>query len=173
MRFKTFLSPIHDTPGMRNELLVETQTLFDQLRQSFSRLRPIRDDYPLVPIEHGFNWHACMSGLHIPSLYLVVFRSIRRADADLHMLKRFDDRAFEDAQAAPGFLFYFKGQITPARECLSFCLWGSREQARTASARPDHVAAANLVADMYESYDLERHAVKQQRGMLVFERLTG
>lgn len=155
------------------ETSVDTQTDFALLRDAFNELEPVREDYPLVPIEDGFNWTACTAGITIPPLYLVVFRSIRRADADLAVLKAFDDRAFEDASKAPGFLFYFKGQVTPELECLSFCLWGTQEQARAASARPDHVAAANLVAEMYESYDLERHSLRQQRGMLVFERITG
>ena len=158
---------------MSNLPFVSSDASLDQARDAFSFLRPIRDDYPLVPIQDGFNWEACASGIKVPQLYLVVFRSVRRKDADLSMLKEFDDRAFEDAQRAPGFLFYFKGQITPERECLSFCLWGSREQARSASARPDHAAAASLVTRMYESYDLERHTVRQQRGMLVFEHVTG
>jgi hypothetical protein len=155
------------------ETSVETTSDFALLRDAFDQLRPVRDDYPLVPIEDGFNWGDCAAGLYIPPLYLVVFRSVRRADADLAMLKAFDDRAFEDARQAPGFLFYFKGQLTPDRECLSFCLWGSQDQARSASDRPDHVAAASLVADMYESYDLERHTLRHQNGILVFDRLTG
>lgn len=158
---------------MINETFVETTTDFALIREAFDELRPVREDYPLVPIEDGFNWDECAAELNIPSLYLVVFRSVRRTDADLAVLKAFDDRAFEDASRAPGFLFYFRGQVTPDLECLSFCLWGTQEQARAASARPDHLAAASLVADMYESYDLERHTLWQQRGMLVFERMTG
>jgi hypothetical protein len=156
---------------MSSEPLVHSRTQLDQARDAFGALRPVRDDYPLIPIEDGFNWDACASGLDFQSLYLVVFRSIRRADADLAMLQTYDDRAFEDARRSPGFLFYFKGQVTPGRACLSFCLWETQEQARMASARPDHIAAASLVAQMYESYDLERHTLRHQNGRLVFERL--
>jgi hypothetical protein len=156
---------------MSSETFTEPTPDTGTLRGAFNGLQPVRDDYPLLPIERGFNWEECTAGLSIPSLYLVVFRSVRRADADLATLKAYDDRAFEDAQQAPGFLFYFKGQLTPDRACLSFCLWGTREQARAASGRADHVAAANLVAQMYESYDLERHTLRHQNGMLVFDRL--
>ena len=158
---------------MINKLLTDETTQFDVARRAFDHLEPIRDDYALVPIQDGFNWEACASGIHVPELYLVVFRSVRREDADLVMLKEFDDRAFEDAQRAPGFLFYFKGQITPERECLSFCLWRSRAEARSASDRTAHADAANLVTRMYESYDLERHRLHQKDGSLVFERLPG
>ena len=143
------------------------------MREAFSFLRPVRDDYPLIPIEDGFNWQACADGIDIPDLYLVVFRSVRRADADTAILKEYDDLAYEDARAAPGFLYYFRGQLTPERSCLSFCLWQSRAEARSASARTPHASAAGLVSRMYESYVLERHCLTQERGMLVFQRLTG
>jgi hypothetical protein len=171
--FKTGIPFPGDTECMRNDVFADTETTLEQARDAFSSLRPVRDDYPHLPIEEGFNWEECAAGLSISSLYLVVFRSVRRADADLATLKAYDDRAFEDAQQAPGFLFYFKGQVTPERACLSFCLWGTREQARSASVRADHVAASNLVAQMYETYELERHTLRHQNGMLVFDRLVG
>ena len=143
------------------------------LRDAFSQLTPVREDYPLLPIEHGFNWDECTEGLQIPQLYLVVFRSIRRVDADVERLRWFDDRAFDDASQAPGFLFYFKGQATPGRACLSFCLWKTRQLARSASDRPAHAEAASLVAEMYETYDLERHRLYARDARLVFERLPG
>jgi hypothetical protein len=158
---------------MSSQTYFSNTDLLNQARVAFSKLTPIRDDYPFLPIEHGFNWDECASGIRIPPLFLVVFRSIRRTDADLEMLREFDDRAFADAQRDHGFLFYFKGQVTPERACLSFCLWATPQQARAASDRPDHVAAARLVRQMYESYELERHMLCQQHGMLVFERLTG
>ncbi len=57
------------------------------------------------------------------------------------------------------------------RECLSFCLWESREQARRASGGPLHRAATGIVAEMYESFSLERYDVMKvggRRGRLVF-----
>jgi hypothetical protein len=60
-----------------------------------------------------------------------VFRSVRRATAELGLLKEHDDRAFEAALEAGGLLRYFKGQMNQRRECLSFCLWERKEQAVT------------------------------------------
>jgi heme-degrading monooxygenase HmoA len=156
---------------MRNEVFCDAETDFVTVRQAFSRLKPARNDYALVPIDKGFNWDECAGDLQIPDLYVVVFRSVRRADANLEILQEFDDRAHADAQSAPGFVFYFKGQLMPGRECLSFCLWRSRAEARAASNRPDHAAAAGLVREMYESYDLERHILTQEQGRIVFTRL--
>ena len=55
---------------------------------------------------------------------------MRRVTAELRLLKEHDDRAFKAALKAGGLLRYFKGEMNQRRECLSFCLWGSREQAR-------------------------------------------
>lgn len=59
------------------------------------------------------------------------------------------------------------------RECLSFCLWESREQAVTASGGTSHRTAARVTAEMYESYDLERYEVAKGAGGLVFRWLEG
>lgn len=148
-------------------------TDLQEVRAAFSHLTPVREDYPLRSIEQGFNWSECAAGIDLASLYLVVFRSVRRSDADLELLREFDDRAHEDASHAPGFVHYFKGQVTPERYCLSFCLWRSRQEARAASDRQAHCEAADLVARMYESYELERHMLHMRHGMLVFERQSG
>lgn len=152
-------------------MYLDNATCLEDVRAAAADLSPVRADYPVLPIERGFNWAECLDGIELPPLYLVVFRSVRREDADLEMLRAFDDRAFEDARLAPGFLYYYKGQVTPARECLSFCLWATRDEARAASDRPEHVAAARLVARMYESYELERYTLANVNGMLRFERL--
>jgi hypothetical protein len=142
----------------------------EEVRAAFSHLRPVRDDYPMAPIQDGFNWDECAARVAMPPLYLVVFRSVRRADADVDLLRTFDDRAYEDACRAPGFLYYFKGQVTPERACLSFCLWESRSLARAASGRTAHRDAAGIATAMYDSYRLERYQLLEQHGKLVFNR---
>ena len=52
---------------------------------------------------------------------------------------------------APGFVHYFKGPMGPDGSCLSFCLWQSRADARSAAGRPAHVEAVGLLDEMYES----------------------
>jgi hypothetical protein len=60
------------------------------------------------------------------------------------------------------------------RECLSFCLWEDREQARRASGGASHRTAAAITADMYESYVLERYdLIKEASGDLDFRRHEG
>ena len=102
----------------------------------------------------------------------MVFRSVRRPAADLDLLKEHDDRAYEDAVEAGGLLRYFKGEMNGRRECLSFCLWESRERAMAASASASHRKAAQITAQMYESYTLERYYLaREEAGDVVFRRL--
>jgi hypothetical protein len=143
----------------------------ESLYEACQRLTPINPDYANSPIEEGFNWSSCLQDACFDRLYVVVFRSVRCATADLDLLREYDDRAYADAEGAGGLLFYFKGLMNERRECLSFCLWESREQARRAAGGASHREAAAITAMMYESYTLERFDLIKQRGRLVFRRL--
>ena len=123
------------------------------------RLSPIHPDHATLPIERAFNWSSCLSGVPFDRLYLVVFRSVRRAAADLDLLREHDDLAYADALEAGGLLCYFKGEMNERRECLSFCLWESRQQAQRAARGVSHTSATRITGQMYESYRLERYDV--------------
>jgi hypothetical protein len=141
------------------------------LYEACQQLTPIDPDYANSPIEEGFNWSSCLEGATFDRLYVVAFRSVRRASADLDLLREYDDRAYDEAKSAGGLLFYFKGLINERRECLSFCLWESREQARNAADGASHRAAATIMSEMYESYSLERYDLIKGGGTLLFRRL--
>jgi len=111
------------------------------------------------PIGEGFNWSSCLRGVPFEDLYLVVFRSVRLETADSDLLRRYDDLAFSEAWETGGLLRYFKGELNERCECLSFCLWESREQAVAAASGAKHATAAGITARMYESYVLERYEV--------------
>src|SRR5918998_5116499 len=146
----------------------QAATLYEACQQ----LAPVDPDYANLPIEEGFNWSSCLEGASFDRLYVVAFRSVRRASADLDLLREDDDRAYADAKSAGGLLFYFKGLINERRECLSFCLWESREQARRAASGASHREAATITAEMYESYTIERYDLIKQgtQENLVFRR---
>ena len=132
--------------------------------EAFQRLAPVTPDYALCPIDEGFNWTDALAGLDAGQWYLVVFRSVRRSTADVEMLTEYDDRAYQEALAASGLLYYFRGTLNPTRACLSFCVWESQRQAQQASALPLHRAAMRIVAQMYDSYQLERYIVTKRSG---------
>ena len=143
------------------------------LYEACQRLSPIDPDYANLPIEEGFNWSSCLDEACFDRLYVVVFRSVRRASANPDLLREHDDRAYAEAEGAGGLLFYFKGLVNERRECLSFCLWESREQARRAAGATSHREAAAITAEMYESYTIERYDLIKQGAQenLVFRRL--
>ena len=140
------------------------------LYESCLRISPRHPDYVTLPIQYGFDWSS-LSGCSFDRLYLVVFRSARRSTADLTLLREYDDRAYEEALASGGLLKYFKGHANERGECLSFCLWETREQARMAAGAASHRSAADITAQMYISYVLDRYWLKKAEGKLIFERI--
>ncbi len=143
------------------------------LHRACQQISPIYPDYATRPIQDGFSWSSSLVGYAFERLYLVVFRSVRRPSADLDLLREQDDRAYEVALESGGLLRYFKGEANERGECLSFCLWETREQAKEAAGAAAHRSAADISVLMYESFMLERYwltKVVSARGeRLIFE----
>jgi|SRR5215204_5094615 len=138
------------------------------LYEACRRISPRHPDYATRPIEDGFEW-SYLSFCDFEQLYLVVFRSLRRPEADLDLLREHDDRAYEEALESGGLLRYFQGVANERGECLSFCLWETREQARKAAGAASHRSATGITAQMYLSYVLDRYWLKKGGEQLIFE----
>jgi len=146
------------------------------LYEACQQLSPIHPDYATLPIQEGFNWSSSLGDVGFEQLYLVVFRSVLRATADLELLYELDELAHAEAIEAGGLLFYFRGVINDRRESLSFCLWEDGEQARKASGGSSHRAAMGIVIEMYEFYILERYDLAKvggTKGSFVFRPREG
>jgi hypothetical protein len=141
------------------------------LHRACQQISPLHPDYATRPILEGFDWVSSLADCPFDRLYLVVFRSVRRQEADLVMLHEHDDRAFEEARESGGLLRYFKGHANEQGQCLSFCLWETRKQARRAANAASHHSAAAVSAQMYVSYVLERYWLTNVEDKLVFERI--
>ena len=137
------------------------------LEEACEKISPLSPYYVNEPIDRGFDWSP-LNEIPFERLYLVVFRSVRRAGADVELLREHDDRAYEDALRSGGLLFYFKGTVNERRECLSFCLWETREQAVHASASASHGRAAEISTQTYDAYELERFDLLKGDGGPVF-----
>jgi hypothetical protein len=131
------------------------------VHRACQQISPIYPDYAARPIQDGFSWSSSLAGCAFERLYLVVFRSVRRPSADLELLREHDDRAYEKALESGGLLRYFKGEANELGECLSFCLWETREQAIEAAGAAAHQSAAEISVRMYESYELDRYWLKK------------
>jgi hypothetical protein len=141
----------------------------------FRSVRPRISNYATSPIHEGFTWSRCASRLEAGEWYLVVFRSVRREMGEHLTLEMHDYGAYIEAQRrASGLLTYFRGTANERGECLSFCVWSSREEAQRAARLPLHAQAMHMADDLYESYSLERYRVRKQPGSarLEFELIT-
>ena len=145
-----------------------TLDLTADLYETCQQISPRHPDYATLPIEDAFDWSS-LSCCHFERLYLVAFRSVWQPEADLDLLLEHDDRAYEEALVSGGLLRYFKGQANERGECLSFCLWETREQARQAADAASHRSAAGVSAQMYVSYLLERYWIRKAGEKLVLE----
>ncbi len=136
--------------------------------------RPILETDPAyseLPIEEGFNWVQAFAGVDDGEWYLVAFRSKHAPDADDAYLTWLDERASGAASRHPGFMYYFIGTPRPNGNCLSFCLWRSRQEAVAATADPEHRAAMELGLPFFAHYRLERYQVAKRDGVLSFHAL--
>jgi len=132
--------------------------------EAFQVLAPVSSLYATVPIWDGFNWDECCARLGTGEWYMVVFRSVRRELIDDLTLEMHDYGAYIEAQRrAPGLVFYFRGTPNEHRECLSFCIWESREGAARAAQLPLHRVAMSMVDEKYEWYMLERYSLRKAR----------
>ena len=130
----------------------------------FRSLATTSEGYATMPVEDAFTWQACLADALPGEWYMVAFRSVRRPGVDEARLTAHDDLAHAEAQGAPGFVHYFKGPTNAPGECMSFCLWTSRADARAAAGRPNHVEAVALTFDSYVSYELEFHRIRRVAG---------
>jgi hypothetical protein len=147
--------------GRRARSLYEPLSAVD----AFQSLAPITARYATVPIMEGFNWQECVARLDPGEWYMVVFRSIRREAIDDLTLEMHDYGAYIEAQRrAIGLVFYFRGTPNEHRECLSFCIWSSRQEAARAARLPLHRVAMTMVDEKYEWYALERYLLRKARG---------
>ncbi|HEY7589815.1 MAG TPA: hypothetical protein VH723_02410 [Candidatus Limnocylindrales bacterium] len=134
----------------------------------FDRLLPVSEDYATLPVRAAFTWESCADRELEGEWYLVAFRSVQKPSADQELLNRMDEAAHAEVTAAPGFVHYFKGPLTARRECLSFCLWDGRSEARRAAGGPAHVAAIGIIGETYERYTLEFLRVTKGPGEAAF-----
>ena len=152
---------------------IQVKEKIEAVHRACQQICPIYPDYATRSIQDGFSWSSSLADCTFERLYLVVFLSVRRPSANLDLLREHDDRAYQKALESGGLLRYFKGEANERGECLSFCLWETREQAIEAAGAASHRSAAAISALMYESYVLERYWLKKvvtaREERLIFE----
>ncbi|KAL4914163.1 hypothetical protein BDW62DRAFT_191021 [Aspergillus aurantiobrunneus] len=131
------------------------------LAKALTTLTPTRPDYATAPYTESFNWGSVFETLHDlatrqgqpwtrRSFYVVVFRSLLRADADGDRLHLLDERSHAEAVASGGLLKYWFGVKNEKTENLATCVWRSREDARAGGTGPWHAQARGAAKGLYE-----------------------
>jgi hypothetical protein len=152
---------------------IQVKEKIEAVHRACQQISPMYPDYATRSIQDGFSWSSSLADCTFERLYLVVFLSVRRPSANLDLLREHDDRAYQKALESGGLLRYFKGEANERGECLSFCLWETREQAIEAAGAASHQSAAEISVRMYESYELDRYwlkkVVRAREERLIFE----
>ncbi len=138
---------------------VKTQILPEK---SGLEVMPRIDTYQIAPIQQGFDWEPIIYSAYKKHeleyghrLGRVVFRSLLRPGADLTEMLELDEKAHIEAEAAPGYVHYFKGDADPDGHCLSFCLWKTIEQGMASAKQENHKKAAAIAPFVYRSSQVE------------------
>src|SRR5215211_8712814 len=142
-------------------MAIQVKEKIEAVHRACQQISPMYPDYAKRSIQDGFSWSSSLTDCTFERLYLVVFRSVRRPSADLDLLRKHDDRAYQKALESGGLLRYCTGEANEQRECLSFCLWETRRQAIEAAGAASHQSAADISVRMYESYVLDRYWLKK------------
>lgn len=110
-------------------------------------------ELPSLPVEDEYTW------------YGVAFRSKRRIGSESMNLYEADRRSHEEAVDSGGLLMYWYG--SPNEQTghnLATCIWTNRQDAIRASALPLHARAAAHALKAYESFELNRYALRKVKG---------
>lgn len=85
-------------------------------------------------------------------MYVVVFRSKVKPNADRELLRKLDAAAHAEALESGGLLDYVAGSDDGAK--ASVCVWETKAHAKAAAALPAHREAVKHASAFYESFDI-------------------
>jgi len=88
-------------------------------------------------------------------VYVVVFRSLVRSDADRDHLRALDEAAHLEALESGGLIEYIAGSDHGAR--ASVCIWRSKADAKRAATLPHHLEAVRHAHTFYEWHTIQTY----------------
>lgn len=159
------------TKKSNSKKLIVPHPLSDDMDQdqcpAFADNASLSNKRALALIKKLFNWD------QLPELpkdmeqtwYGVTFRSKRRKGSESTNLYEDDRRSHEEAVNSGGLLMYWYGR--PSEKTghnLATCIWTSRVEAIKASSLPLHARAAIHSRKAYESFELNRYALRKVQG---------
>ena len=88
-------------------------------------------------------------------MYVVVFRSKVKPDANRDLMRILDHAAQVEARESGGLLDYVAGSDDGAK--ASVCVWATKGHAKTAAALPSHRTAAEHAEEFYEWFTISTY----------------
>ncbi|KAF0366337.1 hypothetical protein F8M41_013639 [Gigaspora margarita] len=149
-----------------NKIEGEKEIANKKFSEALKNLKEIDSNYATKHLEISFNWNQIATNIKNieGEWYLVAFRPIGSKNANNDFLSIAKEKAYNEAENHGGLLKYWSSEFNQNRECLSMCIWASRDIAVEASKKPLHTIAKKLATESnYEFYALERYILKKEK----------
>ncbi|KAK5130747.1 hypothetical protein LTR08_001692 [Meristemomyces frigidus] len=145
------------------------------LAYALTLLEFVRPDYATAPYMTSLDWPAVFARLRglcaesdLPwerkELYVVIFRSQLKPNADRARLGQLDQESHREACQSGGLLKYWFGSCDAEQRNLATCIWRSREDAAAGGRGPWHRLARSAASEMYESITFHTHKLVLEAG---------
>ncbi|CAG8621527.1 5317_t:CDS:2 [Dentiscutata heterogama] len=117
-----------------------------EFSRALEKLKEVDSNYTKKPLETSFNWNEIAADIKDVKgeWYFVAFQSIGSVNANFDLLSDAKKRAYHKAENHEGLLKYWSGEFNQNQECLSTCIWASRDNAVEASEKCQYTFAKKL-----------------------------
>ncbi|KAK5694186.1 hypothetical protein LTR97_009807 [Elasticomyces elasticus] len=130
-------------------------------------LKPVRSDYATADYMSSFNWPTVFRVLRAlcqqqdiiwpkQDFYVVIFRSLRRRDADPDIITKLDQESHREACESGGLLKYWFG------DCDG--IWRTQPSAVAGGSGPWHARARAAAREIYEHIEFQTHKLVVEAG---------
>lgn len=142
---------------------------------NYGNITPACKNYRDLSLPEAFNFKAGINYLPKNGLYFVSFFSEGNPNASAEVIKEvlaLDEQAAAEASGEPDFHYYYP-DIRFEGKALSYCIWGSVEAARQATAQPHHRAAVEFIERErpYLKYIISGYLGRKIDDQIIFDQL--
>ncbi|KAK5709538.1 hypothetical protein LTR17_019692 [Elasticomyces elasticus] len=159
-----------------NLLRVDTLDRYSTLLAfALTSLKPVRSDYATADYMSSFNWSTVFRVLRSlcqqqdivwpkQEFYVVIFRSLRRRDADPEIITKLDQESHREACESGGLLKYWFGDCDGEMRNLATCIWRNQPDAVAGGGGPWHARARAAAREIYERIEFQTHTLVIEAG---------
>ncbi|KAK5706971.1 hypothetical protein LTR17_021114 [Elasticomyces elasticus] len=159
-----------------NLLRVDTLDRYSALLAfALTILKPVRSDYATADYMSSFNWSTVFRVLRglcqqqdivwpKQEFYVVIFRSLRRRDADPDIITKLDQESHREACESGGLLKYWFGDCDGEMRNLATCIWRNQPSAVAGGGGPWHARARAAAREIYKCIEFQTHKLVVEAG---------